>query len=622
MNEPLNFLYLNSSVALPKDKLERIFSDSSTTIHNISDEEFLATNVDHEITNNEVSCLLGRVATNSDKTDFKYLREAMSENTWPLSMEVSGNYSGFYSNATDQVLRIFTDAIGIYPVYYYLSDQMVIVSSSLSPIAEISEADLNLAGMYLEMTSHFSQFGRMTCWENVHRLLPGECLTIKNFTLQDSKFDYSIKQRDDEAEEGFGSEIITLIESENEKLYSNKNMTISLSGGIDSRVNLAPLLRNKTVKVNAINYGIEEGIDTVIPKKIAKDQGFDLKVIDPSPKLFPPVEEMFELAEKTDSLFFNLWHSIILDNTAQDDPDYLLLGDVLDILRSKRIDSLKSRSFRLKFYVKKFFFNAKLPIQQITEQKLVRFIEERRKKLIDGIEDSPLIAHLDSKQIDQLKSDVLADFEEYIQHLSNYKVNYLESYEELYGLFTVGRLQMGKQLNVLRFKYRTEIPLANVKILRKVLNHAPQFRYADELTHKMFRDKRWRFLGKYRTAQNPFTAYSSPLPIVLAGWAIRSKVDQRLIKRALKKKQSDKRLFKVYSMAGCYKQPEAEDNYYSYFKGSRRFEYGKFKERFTKRKTGESWPLVPMDLLPAVQSSYFENLRNKLAEREEKNNRA
>jgi hypothetical protein len=615
-----NFLYIKSDKKIRESEVNDIINDSRVSISWLSPNELLASTVDYEINNSSVISLLGRVALYNDRTDFEYLEHAMLENDWPLNEEVSGNYAGFYSCRNQNLVRVFTDALGAYPVYYHLVADTLIISSSLSQIAEIAKTELNFAGLYLEVTGHFSQYGRMTCWKGVQRLYPGECLTIKNFKCQNSKFDTSIKDSDAPPSENFKTELIDLIENENQKLYSDKKILITLSGGIDSRINLAPLLRNKSSQVHAINYGIEDGIDSSIPVKIAKDLNFPIEVIDPTSKLFPPISEIFELAVKTDSIYVNVWHGILLSNTHKSENyDYVLLGDMFDILRAKSISSLKSRKFRLQFHFKKFFLGHKLPMKKASSQNKQAYIEVKREKLISNIDRSPILKDFTKEQIVELKKDINADFNSFVSHLERYKTNYLESYEELFGLFTNGRLKMCKQLNLLRYRYNAEIPLSNIKIVRKVLNVAPQFRYADELTHKMFRDERWRYLSKYATSQNPFIPYSSPLPFVYAGWALRSNIDQKLIRRSIGKGKSEKRLFKTYSLAEAYRELHAADNFTSYFSGTTKFDYSNFIRIFKKRRSGESWPLSPMELIPAVQCSFYEHLNNKITSKKNLN---
>jgi hypothetical protein len=146
-----------------------------------------------------------------------------------------------------------------------------------------------------------------------------------------------------------------------------------------------------------------------------------------------------------------------------------------------------------------------------------------------------------------------------------------------------------------------------MKILRKVLNIAPYYRYGDELTTKMFRTNSWRKLGSCPTAQNPFSSYNSPFFIMLLGWFLRSKRDYFLTKLFLftKGKTKRQRLFNTFDHKKCYSFPMACDNFQSYFPGIDFCDFSEICELFKKRMNKESWPLSSMDLMPFAQAMYY-----------------
>lgn len=536
-------------------------------------------------------------AHQSKQTFFKHI----ATRQWPLPNTISGYFSGFYIEG--DTVRIFTDPIGMYNMFYYCDGDKLIISSTLSTIQEATQAKINFSGLVLETMSHFSQFGRMTVLEGVNRLMPGELLEIVDHKVTGSLFDLTIKSEDTKPPKKFHNELVELINDESELMYED-NILISLSGGIDSRINLAPLIVNGK-KIHAINYGIKDQIDSKIPFTIAKKMGFDITLIDPMPNLFPKSEVVHDIIERTDSLHMNMWHSILVNEDFKGST--FLLGDMIDILRAKSVSSLKTRKFRTAFYTKKFLFGKKLELIPLTPESLQQFKDKKLQTIQKNVRHNFRFFYFDEDTQDDILEKVIADVKSLFAHLDKYNCRYVESYEELFTIFTSGRLFMGKQLNILKYKFKAEIPLANIKILRKVLNVSPDYRYADELTSKMFNHKSWKRLGNFPTSQNPFVRYNANLFLMLFGWFMRSRIDFMIIKANLftKGKFNRSRLVKSFNSQASYAFPEAFENYKSYFVKNKICNFQEKVEAFQKRKEKKAWPLASMDLMPYVQVMYY-----------------
>jgi len=544
-----------------------------------------------------------RYSNNSFETSKKeFMNRIGNQTNRHFGEDFHGNISGFIN--FEEKTSIFNDAVGINQLYYYKTDDFIAVSSNLTSIYDLLKPKVYWAGLVMESTK-FYNFGTYTPLKNVRRLKPGQILEYnKKGVLINENIDLSIKQKDAKPEDDFANELVALINRESSFLFNN-SVNISLSGGIDSRINLAPLLRNHN-NIAATNYGKNNLIDTKIPARISKKYNFELDIIDPTPNLFPKKEIVYDIIEKTDSLYINMWHSHILNknNKCQ---EIFLLGDILDILRSKRINSLKSRSYRTKYFLKKFFLNSDLKLQTISTKALSNFKETKRIELKDKFENALVLFNLDDKVKEKARKDILDELEFYFNDLDRFNCKSVESYEELFNLFSGGRIEMGKQLNLLHYNFKTQIPLANLQILRKVLNISPKYRYADELTTKMFKTKSWSDLGKFPTSQNPFFAYNSNYFLMLLGWFIRSKSDFFLTKLFVKTKGKTKikRLFNTFDFHKSYNFKDAESNFAEYFPSNDIMNCVQIKDEFTKRKHGKSWPLAPMDLMPYVQAMYY-----------------
>ncbi len=531
------------------------------------------------------------------------LMENLMNGKWPLSEEFTGFFSGVFFS--DDTFRIFNDPIGLFHLYYSITAQYVIVATNLNAIFSITGSTIKRSALLMEMTKpEFIQYGRSTVLENVYTLMPGEMLVYKGGETT-RYFDTTIKTEDKPGYNDIANDLVDLINSEFKYFYASQNpLMLSISGGIDSRVNLAGLLANGT-KPLLSNFGRQEYIDTKIPQRIAKEIGLKLDIIDPVSFQFPPKSILDRIVKETDALYVNQWLAIFDHYKAkQSTYPLFLLGDMCDIFRAKGISSLKTRTFRRKHYFRKFITGKQLSLVPISEKDKRQFILRARNLVLSEISDSANL-YPGANQVD-LKGEVEADMFELFEHLDRYNPFYLESYEELFGIFTHGRRSMGKQLNCLKASFTPEIPILNLRIIREVLNYSPMARYGDELTNIMFRHKTWQCLGKYPTAQNPFIPYNSNLWLMLLGWFLRSSTDQAFLRLYVLTKGhfNRQRLVKSRDVLSDYLYPGAKDNFSEYFSGSG-VNASSLIQLFDGRAGKRSWPLSGQDLIPFVQAEWY-----------------
>jgi hypothetical protein len=601
----MNFLYFN----IPDEKLNR------------ETENYLKTFKDFEIFKSEQeTIIIGKNCNKllSDQTKLIYtgrihkdgcklneVNDTFCEDiinlNWPISNQYSGYFSGLITHKDNTF--IFNDPIGSYLLYYHIGKDGIIVSDAISPFWDLKKFKINKASLVSETFKPYSQIGTSTVLKEVKRLLPGELIVVNNANQTKSYFDFTIKQEDKAPDKNFTNELRVLFENEFKKLYPNK-VSITLSGGIDSRVVLAPLINNGNI-INAINYGAADLIDSKIPIKICNDYNINLKIIDPVPYLIPSPTFAEEIISATDSAFVNMWHSLLEVNESINEP--LLLGDMFDLLRAKSMSSRKGRTYRIKHYLKKILFRNEGKYTLITQENTEDFILEKwmeyERKYISNMK----YFNLSEDEKREALSETKKEFMIFMNHLKNYKYEYLESFEELFGIFTAGRLAMGKQLNLLQLRYKTEIPLANIKIVRFLLNISPEFRYSDELTQKLFCEGNWKKLGVYPTSQSPFFAYNKPYYLMLAGWFFRSVTDNLFIKLNISTKGLFKktRLFKEIDHQKSYSYPGAYENYKLNLVPDDLCDFTEKVKLFKKRMKKSEWPVASMHLIPFIQIMYY-----------------
>ncbi len=606
----MSFLYVKSSDSRLLSRAKELFRDEYNACRELPPGKLIFYDKNktfHHSDNTNAMVMAGRILY--DKMDEEvskkqFINDIIAEN-WPLPDKASGFFSGFLTSGDKDY--IFNDAVGVYHLYYYLGKDTVIVSFNLFPVYRLLELSVNNASVVLQSISPFIEYGKMTVLEGVYRLMPGEMLLLENYQIKEKKYDITIKERDDKPDDNMAEELVDLINRETGKLYRDKEIILPLSAGIDSRVILMALLANN-IPFKAVNYGIPGTIETDLALKLSKKFGFTLEIVDPTPHLFPPKEVTEDIIKKTDSLFVNLWHGILLKKDG-DENKFFLLGDMLDILRAKGIKSMKTRKFRTRYYIKKALFGYEHPYTPFSEMGVKQFQEEKIDAFI--IKARKVFSHFDftGKEQEKIIEKIKEDFQVLFKHLEKYHFETLESYEELFSVFTAGRINMGRQLNLLMYKYRAEIPLSNIRILRKVLNISPKYRYADELTTKMFKTESWKKGGKIPTNQNPFFAYNAPFYMMMSGWFLRSKTDYFLTKLSVltKGKWKKKRLFPTYDFKKSYEFPGADERFKTYFQNGNGYDFTFLTDLFEQRKTGEKWPLSPIDMMPFVQSAFWLN---------------
>ncbi len=554
---------------------------------------------------NEAFLISGRIQFRLENCDSSVLSLScdLKNNKWPLADDYTGLFSGILHFGED--LRIFNDPIGLFHLYYSITSKYIIVATNLNAIYKLTGCGLRRSALAMEMTRpEFSQYGRSTVLEDVYTLMRGEMLVVNGKKVV-RYYDITIKTEDKPGDKHLAYDLVNLINKEFcDFYYDQDTLMVSLSGGIDSRINLAGVLATD-IRPTLLNFGRPEYIDSKIPRRIARDFGLNIDIIDPVSYQFPSSSMVEKIVRETDSLFINHWLALF-DFYDSEKPSYshLLLGDMCDILRAQGISSIKTRAFRRNHYIKRFFAGSHIKLQSLSEESKRRFIEKSKNQIISNARESINI-FWKTKNKDLLE-EILVDIDELFEHIDRYNPEYLESYEELFGIFTRGRKSMGKQLNVLKVKFIPETPILNLRIIRKVLNYSPLARYGDELTNQMFRHPAWQNLGSYPTAQNPFMSYNSNIWIMLFGWYLRSAIDQMMLKMYVRTSGgwSRQRIVKSRDIISEYNYPGAFDNFKEGLSGSA-INPERLLTVFKNRAKGSSWPLSGQDIVPYLQAAWY-----------------
>lgn len=189
-------------------------------------------------------------------------------------------YNGFYAAIVYSIengLTVGADLLGIYPVYYWANDDVVLVGSSaeLFKYHPLFTRQLNPQGLVsILLTMHI--FDGQTLLKGVKRLEAGCILSYEPGKSVREETQYKIRLSMDHYDLPFSAHIDILGNAISDAIIrhtpTKKNYSLLLSGGLDSRM-LAGFLAEKNVNFDAITMGIDSDIEMNVANQVAKSMG-------------------------------------------------------------------------------------------------------------------------------------------------------------------------------------------------------------------------------------------------------------------------------------------------------------------------------------------------------------
>lgn len=175
-----------------------------------------------------------------------------------------GVFSGIHFNYASNKCYLFTDKLGLRPVYYYQKSGLFIFSSVFSYFEKIPFIDLEEDFIGICETASFTYpLGIKTTYKNIKLFRAGEMLTVENEqVLSDIYWDWtSIAAAQDKAESDLHQQAFdTFDDAIRLRLGDEKNVFAFLSGGLDSR---------------CVTAGLKSHVDTIHTFNFSKEQSQD-----------------------------------------------------------------------------------------------------------------------------------------------------------------------------------------------------------------------------------------------------------------------------------------------------------------------------------------------------------
>jgi len=204
--------------------------------------------------------------------DIEQIKSAgLTENLPEILSQAKGVFSGVSWQKKNVTTLLYTDKLGIRPVYYYQKGNIFIYSSLKSLFEQLPNLDLSID--YQGMIEHL-EFGCLsdrTVYKYIKRLNCAEIIEISHGAVNKSSYwdwnQINLKKDFDE------SDIKALFDSFESaiklRLANNTNAIAFLSGGLDSRV-IASIVKKHTKEIYTFNFASQRSQDNEFARLFAE----------------------------------------------------------------------------------------------------------------------------------------------------------------------------------------------------------------------------------------------------------------------------------------------------------------------------------------------------------------
>lgn len=542
---------------------------------------------------------------------------AMAGDGWPLADAFTGSFGGVVWNGRDREITLANDVIGFYPVYYLSTDAVLAVSSSLLALGALFDRDVDPIGLATRVVGpEYTTFGRRTIVDGVKRLLPGELLRFAHGSpeVAHRAFDNTLYQGiRDESLADAASRVWEVVTREVDlALRYDSGVAMGMSGGLDSRILLGAIGREKAIR--CMTYGDEDYYETKLSKRCAEARGAAFSYHPIAPSHFPSRERFREYVLSTEATGLMVWLSILDAQDPSDDGELpMMLGDVCEAIPGRNIKAFASREARIKNFLPSLA-GRPLPFTPNTPERFEAWKQKQFARLEHelGAVDVERFGLTRSQLVDAAR----ADLGELLDRVDAHRLESAELFDELLAWYVHGRISMCKQYLVLKSRFFPISPMTSMGVYRAVSRVRPSYRLNSFLMDKIFATERGLAdLRRIPIAQVPFVSYGSNNYLKLVLWGLRSKTDQLLISRAVRRRDPSARSRVLKSIDWCeiYRREGALDTVASWFERDHTGRREHVLDLVAKRARLEAWPLNTFDVASIatanMEVSILEELR-------------
>lgn len=163
---------------------------------------------------------------------------------------LNGFFAFAFYNESDNSMLVARDRLGVKPLYYFYDENVFAFASELKPLMKlIGKQKLNYEQLYTYFRLNYCS-GKETIFKNVYRLLPGQCIDLKNGTV---KVDTWYKAPHTENKQNLFD---LLDDAVKVRLNADVPVGAFLSGGLDSSI-ISALAKKHKPDLNTFSIGFE-----------------------------------------------------------------------------------------------------------------------------------------------------------------------------------------------------------------------------------------------------------------------------------------------------------------------------------------------------------------------------
>lgn len=235
-------------------------------------------------------CLDGAILNAKDLRDkyvvsnnFELIKKIYQKNGSSFVDKFRGPFSGVVYNKKRDIWHIFTDHLSLKPIFYFWDNlnKCLIFGSEFKVVIDVMHF-LGYKPKFCELSGYFLltfgyMLGNYTLVDEIKRLQPGSILTFENGTINIIQYyklsntPYNLDSQEKAIsilDERF--KIAIRQEYEKDLEYGYKHIA-TLSGGLDTRMNIAYAKKLKYKDLLCITFSQSDYLDEKIAKKIASD---------------------------------------------------------------------------------------------------------------------------------------------------------------------------------------------------------------------------------------------------------------------------------------------------------------------------------------------------------------
>ena len=163
---------------------------------------------------------------------------------------MNGNYLIIIYDFNKEELFIITDENNIIPFFYYKTASDFIFSWDISVLTnKVDSLAYNYENLMSWLLVGGRSFFNTTRFQNIHRLEPGEIITIKQGSIRNIKAKYFCFEPSNSSINNLVDDAADALIKASKRINKNKNYFLGLSGGLDSRILIGAIKKSINLKI-------------------------------------------------------------------------------------------------------------------------------------------------------------------------------------------------------------------------------------------------------------------------------------------------------------------------------------------------------------------------------------